>query len=329
MECDWADEVPAILYMGLPGQAGGEAIANLLYGRTNPSGRLAESWPLHYRDVPSSEYFSRTKDALYLEGIHVGYRYYEKAGVPVRWPFGYGLGYTSFAYSDLKVSGHTVRVQVTNSGPVAGAEVVQLYVAPPQEGIHRPLRELKAFTKVRLEPGETKEVSFELEERSFAIWQDGWRVPGGRYEIQIANLAAALDIAGEEVAVPAWQAGSWYESLQGRPLQAEWETMLGRRYTAPVLRRGEFTVDNSVEEMMEFSLVMKLVYRAVERKVAKAFGGEKSYETPEFRMMMAASAGSPLRSLVIFGGLKEKVMLGLLDMANGHFFRGLGRLIGG
>ncbi len=329
VECDWADEVPAVLYMGLPGQAGGEAIANLLYGRANPSGRLAESWPLHYRDVPSSEYFSRTRDALYLEGIHVGYRYYEKAGIPVRWSFGHGLGYTSFVYHDLEVRGRNVSVKVTNSGPVAGAEVVQLYVAAPQNGIHRPLRELKAFAKVRLAPGETEEVSFKLEERSFAVWQDGWRVPGGRYVIQIADLAAELDIEGEEVAIPAWQAGSWYESLRGRPQQAGWEAMLGRRYMAPVLRRGDFTVDNSIEEMKDFSLVMKLVYRGVEGKVAKAFGGKKDYKIPEFRMMMAASAGSPLRSLVIFGGMKENMMLGLLDMANGRFFRGLGRIFGG
>ncbi|MDI9469923.1 MAG: glycoside hydrolase family 3 C-terminal domain-containing protein [Bacillota bacterium] len=329
VECDWADEVAAILYMGLPGQAGGEAIANLLYGRANPCGRLAESWPLRYQDVPSAEYFSKTKDALYLEGIYVGYRYYEKAGVPVRWPFGYGLGYTSFAYSDLEVADRTVRVKVSNTGSVAGAEVVQLYVAAPQDGLHRPLRELKAFAKVRLEPGATEEVSFRLDERSFAVWQDGWRVPGGRYEIQIADLAVALEIAGEALAIPAWQKASWYESLRGRPQQGEWEKMLGRRYQEPVLRRGEFTVDNSIMEMRDFSLVMKIVYNAAERAVIKAFGGKRDYENPRFRMMLAAATEAPLRSMVIFGSLKEKVMLGLLDMANGHFFRGLRQLIGG
>ena len=116
VECPWADKVKAILYMGLPGQAGGEAIANLLYGRAEPGGRLAESWPFTYGDVPSSEIYGKTKDALYEEGIYVGYRFYEKARVPVRWPFGFGLSYTSFAYSDLTLSGDTVCVTVQNTG---------------------------------------------------------------------------------------------------------------------------------------------------------------------------------------------------------------------
>ncbi|MEI3339604.1 MAG: glycoside hydrolase family 3 C-terminal domain-containing protein [Eubacterium sp.] len=148
VECPWADSVKAILYMGLPGQAGGEAIADLLYGRVNPSGKLAESWPLAYEDVPSSEIYGKTKDALYQEGIYVGYRYYEKAGVPVRWPFGFGLSYTDFAYSDLSITGKTVSVTVANTGTRPGAEVVQLYISAPQSGIHHPVRELRGFQGV-------------------------------------------------------------------------------------------------------------------------------------------------------------------------------------
>ena len=115
VECPWADQVKAILYMGLPGQAGGEAAANLLCGKVNPSGKLAESWPYRYADVPSSDTFGKTQDALYTEGIYVGYRYYEKAGFPVRWPFGFGLSYTTFGYSDLTVQERTVSVTVTNT----------------------------------------------------------------------------------------------------------------------------------------------------------------------------------------------------------------------
>ena len=121
VECPWADRVKGILYMGLPGQAGGEAVADLLCGRANPSGKLAESWPLSYADVPSSEIYGKTDDALYQEGVYVGYRYYDKAGVPVRWPFGYGLSYTTFAYSDLTVDGNAVSVAVKNTGSFAGA----------------------------------------------------------------------------------------------------------------------------------------------------------------------------------------------------------------
>lgn len=329
VECPWADRVKAVLYMGLPGQAGGEAVADLLYGRAEPGGRLAESWPLAYDDVPSSEIYGKTKDALYEEGVYVGYRFYDKAGVPVRWPFGFGLGYTSFAYSDLAVSGDTARVTVKNTGARAGAEVVQMYIAPPAGGLHRPVRELKGFCKVFLQPGESETVTFVLDERAFALWQDGWRTPGGCYTVSIGGLSAVIDKAGEELAAPAWQAGSWYESCKGKPRQKEWEAMLGRHYAPQTPQKGSFTMDNTVEEMKDASLVMKLFYGAVENTIARSFGGKKDYENPEFRMLMASSAGSPLRSMQISGGMKDGLMQGLLEMANGHFLRGVLRMVRG
>ena len=329
VECPWADRVKALLYMGLPGQAGGEAIANLLYGRANPGGRLAESWPAAYGDVPSSEIYGKTKDALYQEGIYVGYRYYDKAGTAVRWPFGYGLSYTSFAYSDLKASGLAATVTVKNTGEYPGAEIVRLYIAPPQGGLHRPVRELKGFRKVFLQPGESRTVSFALGDRSFAIWQEGWKVPGGRYTLQIGGLSAAVERDGGGIPAPAWQAGSWYENCRGKPAQKQWEAMLGRPYSQPKLRKGRFTMDNTVEEMKDFSLVMKILYKAVERTIAKGFGGKADYDNPEFRMLMASSAGSPLRSMQISGGMKGGVMPGLLEMANGHFLRGIWKMMRG
>ena len=329
VECPWADKVKAILYMGLPGQAGGEAAANLLYGKVNPSGKLAESWPFTYGDVPSSEFFGKMQDALYVEGIYAGYRYYDKAAVKVRWPFGYGLSYTTFAYSDLTVDGKEVSVTVANTGSCAGAEVVQLYVAALQNGIHRPVRELKGFQKVFLAPGEKKTVSFCLNDRSFAVWQEGWKVPAGTYQIQIADLCAPLESAGEEVTIPAWQKDSWYETCSGKPSQAGWEAMLGKHYTAPVLKKGSFTMDNTVMEMKEYSLVMKIMYKAVENVMAKSFGGKKDYDNPEFRMMINASVGGPLRGMQISGGIKGGIMPGLLEMANGHFFRGIMKMIKG
>lgn len=329
VECPWADKVRAILYMGLPGEAGGEAIANLLYGKVNPSGKLAESWPCSYDDVPSADIYGKMADALYMEGIYAGYRYYEKAGVPVRWPFGYGLSYTGFGYSNLTVQDQTVTVTVSNIGKVAGAEVVQLYVAAPQGGIHRPVRELKGFQKVFLQPGESKTVSFVLDDRSFAVWQDGWKVPGGTYAVQIADLSAEATISGELVAVPAWQAGSWYETCKGKPNRTDWETMTGKTYTAPVLKKGHFTMDNTVMEMKDYSLIMKIMFKATELVIAKNNGGKIDYENPEFRMLLNASAGGPLRSMQISGGIKGGVMSGLLEMANGHFLKGVWRMIKG
>ena len=329
VECPWADKVKGILYMGLPGQAGGEAAANLLYGKVNLSGKLAESWPYSYEDVPSSDVYGKMTDALYMEGIYAGYRYYDKAGVAVRWPFGYGLSYTTFGYSNLSVNRNSAAVTVTNTGDRPGAEVVQLYIAAPQDGIHRPIRELKGFQKVFLQPGESKTVTFPLDERSFAIWQDGWMVPGGSYTIQIAGLSAGLKVAGEAVTIPEWQAGSWYETCKGKPTQDGWEAMMGAPYIPPVLKKGSFTMDNTVMEMKDHSLVMKIMFKAVEATIAKGFGGKVDYENPEFRMMINSSVGGPLRGMQISGGIKGGVIPGLLEMANGHFFRGVWKMIKG
>ena len=329
VECPWAEKVKAILYMGLPGQAGGEAIADLLYGRANPGGKLAESWPYRYEDVPSSGIYGKTTDALYQEGVYVGYRYYDKAGVPVRWPFGFGLSYTEFAYSDLTVEGDIVTVAVRNVGKCAGAEVVQLYLAAPQEGLHRPVRELKGFRKVHLQPGESETVRFTLIDRNFAVWQDGWKVPGGTYTVCIGGLTAEIKKSGDDLPIPAWQKGSWYERCAGKPNPADWEKMLGHSYTPPVLKKGSFTMDNTVVEMKDYSLVMKIMFKAVEATVAKGYGGKMDYDNPNFRMQMNASAGAPLRSMQISGGMKGGVLPGMLEMANGHFFRGIWKMIKG
>ena len=249
--------------------------------------------------------------------------------MPVRWPFGFGLSYTHFDYSDLRVDGATARVTVKNTGERAGAEVVQLYIKAPQDGLHRPARELKGFQKVFLQPGESRTVTFVLEERSFSVWQDGWKVPAGRYTVCIGALTAAVEKSGEALDVPAWQAGSWYESCQGKPTRAEWEQMLGRHYEPPILKKGHFTMDNTVEEMKDYSLIMKILYKSVEATIAKGFDGKKDYGNPEFRMLMAASAGSSLRNMQISGGMKGGVLPGMLEIANGHFFRGIGRMLRG
>lgn len=233
VEMPWLDKVKAVLYMGLPGQAGGTAAANLLTGAVNPGGKLTETWPMTYADVPSRDTFGK-KTTHYKEGLYVGYRYYDKAGVAVRFPFGFGMSYTQFAYSDLQVEGRTVTATITNTGSVPGAEVVQLYVAPPQNGPYRPAKELKGFAKVSLQPGESRTVTFELNDRSFAVWCDGgWKVPMGSYEILVGassadiRLRATMAVDGVSLSAPEWQQGSWYETLQSLPTDAEFEALYG------------------------------------------------------------------------------------------------------
>lgn len=335
MELPWADKVKAILYMGLPGQAGGQAVADLLTGAANPCGKLTESWPVSYNDVISKDTFGK-KNTEYREGIYVGYRYYEKAGKAVRYPFGYGLSYTNFTYSDLRVSGRTAAVTVTNSGTVSGAEVVQLYVAPAQDGFARPEKELKGFARVELQPGESKTVAFELDDRAFAIWADGWKIPAGTYGVLVGSssrdirLQAELTVEGETLPAPHWQQGSWYETLSGSPSRKEWERMMGRPVSVvPEPKKGEFTMDSTCMEMKKVSLAMKLQYKVTENLVAKGFGGKKDLSDPAYRMMLTCATDCPMRSVVISSGgtMSDELAQGLLHMANGHYIKGLKALL--
>ncbi len=177
----WARKVKAIVEAWLGGQAGGGAIADALIGRVNPSGKLSETFPMRLEDTPPYPNFpARNKEANYGEGIFIGYRHYDVRKLTPLFPFGFGLSYTTFAYSDLRVSadvfneadGLTVEVNVRNAGPVAGKEVVQLYVHERCVKVVRPGKELKAFIKVALQPGEGQTVRFELDRRAFAYYDD-------------------------------------------------------------------------------------------------------------------------------------------------------------
>lgn len=331
MELPWAEKVRAILYMGLPGQAGGQAAANLLTGRVNPSGKLMETWPLSYTDVVSRETFGK-RNVEYREGIYVGYRYYDKAGQRVRFPFGHGLSYTSFTYSDLVINGHTIRFRLTNSGAVGGFEVAQLYISPPKAGLHRPQRELKGFAKVYLAPGEGKTVEMELNDRSFSVWSDGWKIPGGTYLVQVGassrdiRLQTEIKRDGEDVPAPEWQQGSWYETLRGLPGRKEWERLMGHPAAiASEPRKGQFTMDNSCLEMKDSSLLMKIQYKVTEHIIAKEFGGKKDLSNPAYRMILISAVDCPLRAAVInsTGRMSDALGRGLLWMANGHILKGI------
>lgn len=331
MELPWFNKVKAVLYMGLSGQAGGRACANLLTGKANPCGKLTETWPIRYDDVISKDTFGK-QNSEYHESIYVGYRYYDKAGVDVRFPFGHGLSYTEFAYLDMKINGSTVTATVTNIGSLFGAETVQLYIAPPQDGIHRPIKELKGFARVELMPGESKQVTFTLDDRCFSVWADGWKVSGGNYEVLLAassrdiRLRGVVEIAGEAVKAPKWQSGSWYETLSGNPPRGEWEKAMGHTVAiTPEAKKGEFTLDNSCLEMKDSSLIMKIQYKVTENIIAKSFGGKKDYSDPAFKMMVICATDCPLRATVISSGgaVSDSLAQGLLEMANGHYIKGI------
>lgn len=199
VETPWADMPAAVLETYLGGEAIGEAVADILFGNVNPSGRLPESFPVQLQDTPSYLNFQGEDGSVYYgERMFVGYRYYESCQRAVRWPFGYGLSYTDFSYRNLSLDREKmsdeeelrVDVDVTNIGKRTGKTVVQLYVAPPQKEGMRPVRELRAFEKVELQPGETKTVTFSLGKRSFAYWRTAihdWFVTEGDYLVQIGT----------------------------------------------------------------------------------------------------------------------------------------------
>ncbi len=189
VETGWASHCQGLVWAGLGGQAGAGAVLDVLTGKVNPAGRLAETWPMHCEDNPSYNNFAKDgRTVEYREGLYVGYRYYQTAGVPVAYPFGYGLSYTSFEYSDLHATPTGVSLTVKNTGAMAGDEVVQVYISKPDARIFRPMQELKGFARVHLEAGESKLVSIPLDDKAFRYWNDPaghWAVEGGSYTVRV------------------------------------------------------------------------------------------------------------------------------------------------
>ena len=239
LETPWLAHCRALVYGALGGQAGAGAMVDVLTGKVNPGGKLAETWANAYEETPAKDNFAGAgRTVQYREGVYVGYRYYQTAGVPVAFPFGYGLSYTSFAYSDLKVTADSVTLTVTNTGARDGAEIVQVYIAKPGAEIFRPAQELKAFARVPLAAGESRTVTLPLDDKAFRYWNtrtNGWEIEGGRYEVRVGassadiRLTANVDIRGTNApdpyagkALPHYKSGS----VQNVP-DAEWEVLLG------------------------------------------------------------------------------------------------------
>lgn len=253
LETPWLKHCRTLVYGALGGQAGAGAMLDVLTGKVNPSGKLAETWVNAYADTPAKDNFAGPgRMVQYREGLYVGYRYYQTAGVPVAFPFGYGLSYTSFAYSNLQAASNGVTLTVTNTGKRAGAEIVQLYVAKPGAEVFRPAQELKGFAKVQLQPGESKTVTILLDDKAFRYWNtktDSWEVEGGSYELRVGasstdiRLTAVVEVAGTGAPNP--YAGKHLPHYTSGKVQSvpddEWATLLGR----PV-QQGKVKIDRNM-----------------------------------------------------------------------------------
>jgi beta-glucosidase len=273
LELPFADDVSALVHSSLGGQGIGQAVVDVIVGRHNPSGKLAVSYPYEYSDAPTSHYFpGKEASAEHREGLYVGYRYYETADVAVRYPFGYGLSYTAFSYSSISVNEQSVTFSITNDGSVAGAEIAQVYIRPPESDIFRPTRELKGFSKVFLKPGETKEVSVQFDEHTFAHYNTNaadWLIVGGEYIVEVGTsvrdirLLVSIQLAGVPVPLMGDNSllGAYYSGRIKGVSDASFKALLGRPLPRALWdRKSKVTYNDTVAQLEYGSARGKLLY---------------------------------------------------------------------
>ena len=338
VELPFADRCRAIVTGSLGGQAGAGAMADVLTGSVNPSGKLAESWPLTYSDTPACHFFPGTeRTAEYREGPYIGYRYYDTAGVSVRFPFGHGLSYTTFAYSGISATPRSVTFTLTNTGPMAGAEIAQIYVGKEDAKVFRPAKELKGFCKLFLKPGEGRTVTVALDDlafRYFNVKTGRWEIEGGCYEIYVAASSADVRMTAT-VEVPGTGAPDPYEGANlpsyaagrvGHVPDAEFEALLGR--PTPVARwdRAMPLERNDAVPQLRYAR-SRLARFAFERIEARK---RKSDAEGRPDLNINSIYNMPFRGIAKLMGAAVNLEMvdAVLYLVNGHFWRGLGRLLG-
>ena len=337
IEMQWDVSLKAILHGYLTGQAGASAMLDLLTGRANPSGKLAETYPEKYSDIPSFPYYpAKERNSDYREAIYVGYRYFVTSGKTVRYPFGYGLSYTTFSYDSLKVTDRGVSFTLTNTGERDGAEVAQLYVSLPGSGIFRAAKELKGFCKVFLRSGESREVEIPFDSRTFRYWntkKNGWATEEGTYLIQIGSsvedirLNAELDVKGDQAPVP-YDSGkvSCYEKAQIENVPDEaFAELLG--HPVPSGKWGRVLSENDAICQLgnAKSPLARAAFGILEKRKRKADAAGK----PDLNTLFIYNM--PFRAIgkMTGGAVDSKMVDGMVDVVNGHFFKGAGQVISG
>lgn len=334
VELPFADRASAILNSYLGGQAGAGAVADILSGKVNPSGKLAETYPLSYDYVPSKNNFPGNPATVeYRESIYIGYRYYDKIGQGVRYPFGFGLSYTTFEYSSLCMSTTamnesdvlTISFKVKNTGAYAGSEVVQIYVADKESTIFRPEKELKSFRKVFLQPGEEKEITVSLSRRDFAFWNvntSSWCVEGGEFDILVAassadiRLRGTVNVSAVPCDIPDYSATAplyYTGNIQNVP-DSQFEAVLGRPLSSPEYDPSlPIVITDNLENAARTKNGKKLY-----NLLAKAIG--LFVKGPALGFTLAIAVQTPIRDFISMSGgvFSEDMAGGLLKILNGE-----------
>lgn len=337
VEMPWHYCMKAILHGYLNGQAGARAVLDILTGKVNPSGRLSETYPLKYEDTPAFRNFPSTeRNAEYREGIFVGYRYYDTSKVRVQYPFGFGLSYTDFTYSDLQVDEMGVNFTVTNTGTMDGSEVAQLYISLPEAAVFRPEKELKGFQKIFLKAGESKKVRITFDDKSFRYWNvntNQWETEKGSYKIMIGacvsdiRLACMVDLEGttKEVPYEREKMPSYYSGMIQKVEDREFEELLGHpipdgKWT------GELGMNDAICQMYYAkSGLARFIYRRLTAMKKKSEEKGK----PDLNILFIYNM--PFRGIAKMtgGAVSMDMVHGMVQVVNGHFFRGMKKIVGG
>ncbi len=340
VEMPWLPKCKALIHGYLHGQAGANAVLRAIMGEINPCGKLSETYPVRYKDVPSAPYFpAKERTVEYREGLYVGYRYFETAKVPVLFPFGFGLSYTRFAYSDLTVTAEKAVFTIENTGSRDGAEIAQLYVSPKKTHIFRPVKELKGFVKVFLKAGEKKTVEIPLDDKAFRYFNvktDRFEIDGGEYAILIGasvadiRLEGSLTVQGTNAPepynmakLPEYQSGEitdiddgQFTELLGHPIpDGHWSGTLGMNDAICQLYYAK-----SLKARLAYKVMTALLNRSMKK-------GQ-----PDLNIIFIYNM--PFRGIgKMAGGMVSQEMCeGIVEIVNGHagaFFRGFGKLAGG
>ena len=324
----------AAIHGYLGGQAGAGAMADALLGKVNPSGKLNETWPLQLEDTPACAYFpSKERTAEYREGLYIGYRYYDTANIPVRYPFGHGLSYTTFLYSDIRAEKDRVTFTIANAGVRDGAEVAQVYVSCKDGNVFRPKKELKGFAKVFLKAGESRTVSVSLDDKAFRYFNvktNRWEVESGIYTISVASDAAHVRLSAN-IRVEGTNAPAPYGALPGyesgritRISEEEYRDLLGHPipdgHWGGELTRNDAICQLHYAKTGAARLVYKILTHMKEKSEAKGI--------PDLNILFVYNM--PFRALAKMSGglMSDRMVDDVVLLVNGHFWRGLGRLIG-
>ena len=337
MEMPWKDNLKAILHGYLYGQAGAGAMLDILMGKVNPSGKLAESYPIKYEDTPAYQYFpSQMRNSEYRESIYVGYRYYQTAGIQTAYPFGYGLSYTDYKYSDLHVYKEGVTFTLKNIGERDGAEIAQLYIGLAGAEVFRPKKELKGFKKVFLRAGESKEVTIAFDDKAFRYWDvnnNQWETEGGEYQIMVGadsediRLTSIFSVAGTLNCYPYQKEKlpSYYSGQIKNIDTQEFGVLLGGQPSSGVWH-GQLRPNDSVSQMYYAkSCLARGIYKLLtcmkERSERKGI--------PDLNVLFLYNM--PFRAMAkMSGGLVSMEMVeGIVALVNGKFMIGIGKIIRG